>query len=146
MKNIFFLFICLVGFIACGDKTTVSPAKTDKELLSVNNWQFSRFTNANGAALSNAELSLQGNLLNSMKFEFQASGITVAYDKVSKQIITKGTWELDDKKLTVKLLEPKDPLVFKIVSISQGKMTLNAPTGNFLSNSGTEINLELTAI
>ncbi len=146
MKNILFLFICLISFNACKDKNNPSPAKTDLELLSLNNWQFSRFTNTNGTALSNSEISTQAIFLSSMRFEFQSTGITVAYDKITKQIITKGTWTLDSKNLTVKLLDSQAPLSFKIVSLTVGKMTLNAPTGNYLSNSGTEINLELTSI
>ena len=136
MKKV--LIIAFVTFIslAC-KKDKVEPTNlSQSELLSLNSWQL------NGKTLTNAELNIAAIALYGLQFEFRADKETRAVDKITKNIINRGTWELltGNTVLDINITSFKGQ--FKIVTLSKGKLTLQASTGNFLSGVGSEINME----
>ncbi|MCF8326115.1 MAG: hypothetical protein K9I84_14245 [Leadbetterella sp.] len=142
MKKV--LIIAFVTFIslAC-KKDKVEPTNlSQSELLSLNSWQLSRYTDSNGKTLTNAELNIAAIALYGLQFEFRADKETRAVDKITKNILNRGTWELltGNTVLDINITNFKGQ--FKILTLSKGKLTLQASTGNFLSGVGSEINME----
>ncbi|OYU67973.1 MAG: hypothetical protein CFE22_01285 [Cytophagaceae bacterium BCCC1] len=142
MKKV--LIIAFVTFIslAC-KKDKVEPTNlSQSELLSLNSWQLNRYTDSNGKTLTNAELNIAAIALYGLQFEFRADKETRAVDKITKNILNRGTWELltGNTVLDINITSFKGQ--FKIVTLSKGKLTLQASTGNFLSGVGSEINME----
>jgi hypothetical protein len=67
-------------------------------------------------------------------------------DKVSGNIIDKGVWSFLSNNESVNVKLSALDYDFRIVNIQVGKLTLQAPTGNFLSGVGEQINLDFTAV
>ncbi len=144
MKKV--LIIAFVTFIslACKDEKVEPTNLSQSELLSLNSWQLSRYTDLNGKTLTNAELNIAAIALYGLQFEFRADKETRAVDKITKNILNRGTWELltGNTVLDINITSFKGQ--FKIVTLSKGKLTLQASTGNFLSGVGSVINMEFT--
>jgi hypothetical protein len=144
MKKV--LIIAFVTFIslACKDEKVEPSNLSQSELLSLNSWQLSRYTDLNGKTLTNAELNIAAVALYGLQFEFRADKETRAVDKITKNILNRGTWELltGNTVLDINITSFKGQ--FKIVTLSKGKLTLQASTGNFLSGVGSVINMEFT--
>ena len=144
MKNV--LIIIFVAFIslAC-KKGSVEPTNLSQaELLSLNSWQLTRYTDTKGKTLSNSELNISAVALYGLQFEFRANKETRAVDKLTKNILNRGTWELITNNTVIDINITSFKGQFKILSLSKGKLTLQASTGNFLSGVGSEINMEFT--
>ena len=77
-------------------------------------------------------------------FEFRADKETRAVDKLSKNILNRGTWDLISNNTVLDINITSFKGQFKIVALSKGKLTLQASTGNFLSGVGSEINMEFS--
>lgn len=144
MKKV--LIIAFVTFIslACKDEKVEPTNLSQSELLSLNSWQLNRYTDLNGKTLTNAELNIAAVALYGLQFEFRADKETRAVDKITKNILNRGTWELltGNTVLDINITSFKGQ--FKIVTLSKGKLTLQASTGNFLSGVGSVINMEFT--
>ena len=74
-------------------------------------------------------------------FEFKDTKETRAIDKITKKIVNRGTWELMSSNTILDINIDGFKGQFKLISISKGKMTLQASTGNFLSGVGDVINM-----
>ena len=79
-----------------------------------------------------------------LQFEFRANKETRAVDKLTKNILNRGTWELITNNTVIDINITSFKGQFKILSLSKGKLILQASTGNFLSGVGSEINMEFT--
>jgi hypothetical protein len=137
-----FLFAIVLSFSSCKEKK-VDPVEKDPEvILSANGWQLTRFTDLSGKTLNNASLNGSALTLTQMIFEFRANYETRAIDKISKNIINRGTWALleNDTVLDINIIGFKGK--FKVIILEKGKLTLQASTGNFLSGVGSELNME----
>jgi hypothetical protein len=142
-KVLIALFVTFIS-LACKDDKVEPSNLTQSELLSLNSWQLTRYSDTNGKTLSNSELNISAIALYGLLFEFRANKETRAVDKLSKNILNRGTWELisNDTVLDINITSFKGQ--FKVVALSKGKLTLQASTGNFLSGVGSEINMEFT--
>lgn len=144
MKKV--LIIVFVAFIslAC-KKDKIEPTNLSQtELISLNSWQLSRYTDTSGKTLSNSELNIAAVALYGLQFEFRADKETRAVDKLTKNILNRGTWDLLSQETILDINITSFKGQFKIITLSKGKLTLQASTGNFLSGVGSEINMEFT--
>jgi hypothetical protein len=135
----------LLGIIFISCKKNKNTISTDTAtLLSTNNWQLDRYTDANGKAISNTSLNAGSIALFGLVFEFKADKETRALDKLTKNVVNRGTWALieGDKTIDINITAFKGQ--FKIVSITKGKLTLQTSTSTFLSGVGATVNLEFT--
>ncbi len=142
MKKV--LIIAFVTFIslACKEDNVEPTNLSQPELLSLNSWQLNRYTDTNGKTLTNAELNIAAVALYGLQFEFRTDKETRAVDKLTKNILNRGTWELLSGNTVLDINITSFKGQFKIVTLSKGKLTLQASTGNFLSGVGSEINME----
>jgi hypothetical protein len=131
-----------IFFISCKkNKDTIAP--NTSTLLSTNSWQLDRYTDANGKAISNTSLNAGSIALFGLIFEFKADKETRALDKLTKNVINRGTSLIEgDKTIDINITAFKGQ--FKIVSIAKGKLTLQTSTSTFLSGVGATVNLEFT--
>lgn len=142
MKKVLIITFVVFISLAC-KKDNVEPSSfSQSELLSLNNWQLSRYTNTSGKTLTNSELNSAALNLKSLQFEFRTDKETRAVDKITKTIINRGTWELLSQETVLDINLSSFKGQFKIITLSKGKLTLQASTGNFLSGVGSEINME----
>ncbi len=147
MKKFLSIFLITGLLFACKDKGgDVGPKKTFKELISLNGWKLDRFSQPTGEPITNNELNTTAILLYAMKFEFRADGEVRGIDKTSGAIIDKGVWRFIDKETSVNVQLTALNYDFRVISLTTGKMTLQAPTGNFLSGVGEQINLEFSSV
>jgi hypothetical protein len=144
MKNNFLILIVALFIGACKEKSTPEPDRTPSELLSLNSWKLERYTDPSGKAINNSSLNVSAIALFGLVFEFRSNKETRAVDRLTKNILNRGTWALlsSDKVMDINIDGFKGQ--FKIISISKGKLTLQAATGNFLSGVGSEINMEFS--
>lgn len=142
MKKV--LIIAFVTFIslACKEDKVEPTNLSQSELLSLNGWQLSRYTDPNGKTLTNAELNIAAVALYGLQFEFRTDKETRAVDKLTKNILNRGTWDLLSQETVLDINITSFKGQFKIITLSKGKLTLQASTGNFLSGVGSEINME----
>jgi hypothetical protein len=144
MKNII-LILCISVFIfSCKDKSGVTPTKTTAEVLVQNSWKLDRYSDENGKTISNSSLNIQALALYGLIFEFRANQETRASDKLTKNIVNKGTWALNADSTQMKINIDGFNGNFGIVSAVQGKLILNSGTDGFLSGVGTNIRLEFS--
>lgn len=143
-----FLFVIFLGFLSfsCKDNGGVDPDKTALELISLNLWQLQRYTDDTGQPISDSSLNTEALLLYAMQFEFREDGEVRGLDKTSKNIIDKGVWSFIDNENSVNVKLTGLDYDFRIISLKTGQMILQAPTGNFLSGVGDQINLEFTSV
>lgn len=147
MKKVLVLILVSLVFTACKDKSDdPSSAKTSAELISLNQWELSRFTDISGQTISTSDLETEALFLFAMNFEFKSDGEVRGVDKTSGNIIDKGVWVFLDGEEDVNVKLSSLDYDFKIVTLQTGKLTLQAPTGNFLSGVGEEVNLEFNAV
>jgi hypothetical protein len=144
MKKVLIIaFVVFISFACKKDK--VEPSNLSQaELLSLNSWQLSRYTDKNGKTLSNSELNISAVALYGLQFEFRSDKETRAVDKITKSILNRGTWNLLSGETVLDIDISSFKGQFKIITLSKGKLTLQASTGNFLSGVGSEINMEFT--
>jgi hypothetical protein len=145
MKNIIFLLFPLIIF-SCNKNNNLDPLKDNLELISQNQWKLERYTSVNGQTIFDSELDSQALFLFAMNFEFRKDGEVRGIDKASNSIIEKGIWKFleDDNSVNVKLTGLDYD--FRIINLKTGKLTLQAPTGNYLSSLGSQINLEFSSV
>jgi hypothetical protein len=144
IRKLITLIFITFSFTGCKEKV-VENSKPKLELISQNAWQLDRFTTSDGQILQNNELNDQALLLYVMNFEFKSDFEVRGVDKSSNTIIDRGVWKFlnNEESINVKLsLLDYD---FQILTLTAGKLTLQAPTGNFLSDVGDRINLEFSA-
>jgi hypothetical protein len=147
MKKILSILVLFSLFIACKNNGgEATPKKGTKELISLYQWKLDRFSKPTGQAITDSELNSSARFLYAMHFEFRANGEVRGIDKTGGSIIEKGTWKFLDNETSVNVELTSLNYDFKIVKIETGKMTLQAPTGNFLSGVGQEINLEFSSV
>ncbi|MCP9768148.1 hypothetical protein EGI22_09505 [Lacihabitans sp. LS3-19] len=142
MKNLVLILLVGITFLSCKDKPVVPVDNSASGILSANGWQLSRYTDTSGKTLSNSSLNISAVALYQLIFEFRTDKETRALDKTTKNIVNRGTWDLLSGETLLDIDISGFKGQFKIVSISQGKLTLQASTGNFLSGVGAEINME----
>jgi hypothetical protein len=144
MKKVLIIaFVVFISFACKKDK--VEPSNLSQaELLSLNSWQLGRYADTNGKTLSNSELNISAVALYGLQFEFRADKETRAVDKITKSILNRGTWNLLSGETVLDIDISSFKGQFKIITLSKGKLTLQASTGNFLSGVGSEINMEFT--
>lgn len=139
MKNTLFIAIILFAFGCNKNNTTVTsePAK----ILSAKFWKLDRFTDADGKTLSQNQLNSQAQALFGLDFEFRNDNVTRAKDRVTKQILNAGTWYLleENKTLNIDIIGFQGK--FKVVEISQNKLTLQAENNQMISV-GALVNME----
>ncbi len=145
MKNsILILFISLF-LSSCNNNKTIEPSnKTPSELLSLNAWQLDRYTDVNGKTLGNSSLNVSALAIYGLLIEFRENKETRALDKITKNILNRGTWDLLENNTVMDINITGFKGQFKVVSISTGKLIIQATTGNFLSGIGETINLEFS--
>lgn len=142
MKKLLFIGIVALMSFQC-KKNKVDPVSTNPtELLSLNGWQLSRYTDASGKSIGNSSLNISAITLYGLIFEFKDTKETRAVDKITKKILNRGTWDLISSNTILDINIDGFKGQFKLISISKGKMTLQASTGNFLSGVGDIINME----
>lgn len=133
-------------FFSCReDEQDIDPNKPKLELLSQNSWKLDRFTTPEGQMIQQNELNQEAQLLFIMDFEFRSNFEVRGVERASKTIIDRGVWKFlnNEESINVKLtLLDYD---FQILKLTNGKLTLQAPTGNFLSVGADRINLEFSA-
>jgi hypothetical protein len=144
MKKVLIIAIVVFISLACKEDKVEPTNLSQSELLSLNSWQLSRYTNTSGKTLSNSELNISAVALYGLQFEFRADKETRAVDKITKTILNRGTWDLISGETVLDINITSFKGQFKIVTLSKGKLTLQASTGNFLSGVGSEINMEFT--
>jgi hypothetical protein len=147
MKRLLFLLIIPMVLVSCKkDKNDPDPSKSNADLISLNQWQLDKYSNLNGQIVPISSLNSEALFLFAMNFEFRADGEVRGIDKVSGNIIDKGVWSFLSNNESVNVKLSALDYDFRIVNIQVGKLTLQAPTGNFLSGVGEQINLDFTAV
>ncbi len=143
MKKVTYILLLFMALMAC-KKDKVDANKTKLELISQNTWQLDRYTTTSGEPLNFSDLNTQAQLLFVMNFEFRADGEVRGVDKTSKQIIDRGVWTFINNETAVNVKLGTLDYDFDLVVIKTGQLTLQAPTGNFLTGLGDRINLEFS--
>ncbi|UBM58478.1 hypothetical protein LAG90_16870 [Marinilongibacter aquaticus] len=127
---------------ACKSGGDVAP----DSLISQNAWEIVQFSDTDGKAIPQSALNSSAKLIFGMQFEFKSNGEVRGIDAQNKTIIQRGTWKFIDDESVVNVDLPGLNYDFKIVTLKTGMLTLQAPTGNFLSNVGDVINLEFQSV
>jgi hypothetical protein len=141
-----YLFLgVLLFFMSCKDSSTPEPSQTSSQLLSLNNWKLDRYTDTSGKAISAASLNISAMALFGLIFEFRENQETRAVDKITKSIINRGTWALKSSDTLMDIDISGFKGEFKVISLSKGKLTLQASTGSFLSGVGSAVNMDFVA-
>lgn len=146
MKKIIGLILLTGLLTACKDGGNTTPKQSVKELISQNLWKLDRYAAPTGEPITNNELEAQALLLYAMHFEFRADGEVRGIDKSSGNIIDKGVWQFIDNETAVNVQLTGLNYNFRIIDIAAGRLILQAPTGNFLSGLGDQINLEFSSV
>jgi hypothetical protein len=132
--------------VACKEKDEdeVDPNKTKLELISQNLWRLDRFTNPEGQLIQQNALNIQAQLLFTMDFDFRSDFEVRGLERGANNIL-RGVWSFIDNEESINVkLTPLD-YNFKLVKLTNTKMTLQAPTGSFLSVGTDKVNLEFSA-
>lgn len=142
-KSIIILALTSLIF-ACKKDNTAEPTKTPTELLSLNAWQLDRYTDTSGKTISNTTLNFSAQAIFGLLIEFKENKETRALDKITKNILNRGTWDLnaDNTILDINITGFKGK--FKLISIKTGKLIIQAETDTFISGVGTAVNLEFS--
>jgi hypothetical protein len=147
MKNIIALILLSVLSFSCKkDKIDSDGGKTNTELISLNQWSLDRFASTEGQTITQSELGSEATFLFLMNFEFKSDGEVRGLDKTTKSIIDKGVWRFIDGENAVNVKLTGLDYDFRILVLKAGNLTLQAPTGNFLSGLGDQINLEFSSV
>jgi hypothetical protein len=145
MKNTFLIaFVLIIFLTSCNKNENPEPSRTNAELLSLNAWKLDRYTDTSGKIISNSSLNVSAMALFGLVFEFRNNFETRAIDKVTKNIINRGTWALVDSDTFMDINIDGFKGQFKVIEIKKGTLIIQASTGNFLSGLGTEINMEFS--
>ncbi|SOE19779.1 hypothetical protein SAMN06298216_0282 [Spirosomataceae bacterium TFI 002] len=146
VRKVVYLLMFSLIFFGCKEKDPdIDPNKPKLELISQNLWKLDRFSTPDGQMIQQNELNQEAILLFIMDFDFKSNFEVRGVERSSKTIIDRGVWKFinNEESINVKLtLLDYD---FQIVKLTNGKLTLQAPTGNFLSVGEERINLEFSA-
>lgn len=146
LRKVTYLLMFSLLFFSCKENDQeIDPNKPKLELLSQNNWKLDRFSTPDGQMIQQNQLNQEAQLLFIMDFEFLSNFEVRGVERSSKTIIDRGVWKFlnNEESINVKLaLLDYD---FQIVRLTNSRLTLQAPTGNFLSVGADRINLEFSA-
>ncbi len=144
MKKLFFLILTLFVIVSCKDNNEPSGSKTKAELITQNSWSLDKLTDKDGKTLTNTAASF----LFLMNFEFRKDFETRAYEKSNKNIVDRGTWAFAESEtaVDVDIKTLGGPIRFKIITLTNTGLVLQAPTGSFLSGVGEAVNLEFSVV
>lgn len=145
MKKIALLIFSIAFISACKDKSN-EPNKSPQELISQNAWALDRYTSETGQPIASSQLNTQALLLYAMNFQFLANGEVKGTDKTTKNIIDKGVWKFVNSETMINVKMTGLEYDFRVILLKSGKLTLQAPTGNYLSGIGEQINLVFSPI
>jgi len=147
MKRLLLLLLTVLTITSCNkDNKDPEPAQTPSELISLNRWKLDKYTDQNGKIIPDGSLNTQALFLYAMNFEFRADGEVRGIDKVTGNIIDKGVWDFLSNATSLNIKLTGLDYDFKIINLKTGKLTLQAPVGNFLTGVGERINLDFTAV
>ncbi|WP_337042414.1 hypothetical protein [Emticicia sp. 17c] len=141
MKKILFAFV-IVSFVFACKSNDKDPVNASAKILTANFWKLDRFTDPQGKAVSTSELNSQAKAIFTFEFEFREDNVTRGRDQASKQIVNAGTWYLKQNNTILDIQIIGFGGEFKILTLSNNKMILQAENNKFISASST-INLEL---
>jgi hypothetical protein len=146
IRKIVYLALFSFVFFSCKKKNDdLTPDKPKLELISQNSWKLERFTTPGGILLQQNELNQEAVLLFIMDFEFLSNFEVRGVERSSKTIIDRGVWKFIDNEESINVKLTLLDYDFQILELKNGKMTLQAPTGNFLSIGSERVNLEFSA-
>ncbi|MGL4630228.1 MAG: hypothetical protein ACRCVT_03400 [Leadbetterella sp.] len=136
------LIFSLCIFLSCDDGEGVESNNSASSLLSSTTWQLERYTDLTGKTISNATLNSSAKLLYDLAFEFRTNKETRAYEKSTKNVLNRGTWELieDNQVIDINITAFKGK--FKIVAIQNDKLVLEANTETFITGLGSAIRMD----
>lgn len=134
----FVVLIILTGLMGC--KKNPDPVTSRSELLVSNKWIVQQITDTQGKVISKDKMGLQTLVLFELEFNFKSNNQVTASDKLTKQIINGGTWQLVDNEnsIDVNISQLKDR--FGLVEISRSKMVLRKKVP--VNGTDTDANLE----
>lgn len=143
MKKAVFACLSLVFLWSCDPEEV--ETKTRLELISQSTWTLENITGLDGELLTAADLNTQSLLLFAMDYTFLNNGEVRGIDKASGNILQKGIWQFINEEKSVNVVLGTLDYDFEIGSLKSSRMSLIAPTGNFLTGVGDKIVLNFTA-
>ncbi len=131
----------MVILVSCEDPNTRSDSKTTEELLSAHGWQLEKFTDTQGTLIADGSLNNGAKLLYGLAFDFRTNYEVRGLDKISRSVVNRGTWSLEDNSKTIAIDIVAFEGDFELVDIKKNSMILKAKTENHLIGVGPEIHL-----
>lgn len=141
MKNFVLISLFAVILTACEDPNVGSENKTTAELLVAHGWQLNKFTNTQGTTLSDGQLNQSARMLYGLAFEFKANSEVRGIDKITKTVINRGEWTIEEDEKTLDIDIDGFAGDFEVVQINKTSMILKAKTENHLIGVGPEVHL-----
>lgn len=141
MKNFVLILLFAVILTACKDPNVGSENKTTAELLVAHGWKLDKFTNTQGTTISDGQLNSSAIMLYGLAFEFRANSEVRGIDKITKTVINRGEWTIEDDEKTLDIDIVGFEGNFEIVQINNTTMILKAKTENHLIGVGPQIHL-----
>ncbi|ADQ16625.1 hypothetical protein Lbys_0879 [Leadbetterella byssophila DSM 17132] len=141
LKNFVLISFFALIFLACEDPNVGSEDAPKKELISKRSWQLDKYTTTSGNTISDGQLNSAAKMLYGLAFTFSANGSVQGLDKVSKNIINKGVWTIEEDDTTLDIDIDGFEGEFEIVRINNTSMVLKAKTENHLIGVGPEVQL-----
>lgn len=141
MKNFVLISLFAVILTACKDPNVGSENKTTAQLLVAHGWQLDKYTSTQGVTISDGQLNSSAKLLYDLAFQFRADYEVRGIVKISKSVINRGEWSVEDDGKTLDIDIDGFAGDFEIVQINNTSMTLKAKDENQVIGVGPEVHL-----
>lgn len=141
MKNFVLISLFAVILTACKDPNVGSENKTTAQLLVAHGWQLDKYTSTQGVIISDGQLNSSAKLLYDLAFQFRADYEVRGIVKISKSVINRGEWSVEDDGKTLDIDIDGFAGDFEIVQINNTSMTLKAKDENQVIGVGPEVHL-----
>lgn len=141
MKNFVLISLFAVILSACADPNIGSENKTTAQLLVAHGWQLDKYTDTQGVTISDGILNSDAKMLYGLAFEFKANSEVRGIDKITKGVINRGQWGLEDDEKTLDINIVGFEGDFELVQIKNTSMILKAKDENQKIGVGPEVHL-----
>jgi hypothetical protein len=128
-------------FLGCTDPNVGAEDSERVDLISKRSWQLEKYTSTTGSTISDGQLNSSARLLYGLAFTFNKNKTVQGVAKTSKDIINRGTWDIESDNETLHIDIDGFSGEFEIVSLNNTGMVLKSKTDNPDIGVGSEVHL-----
>lgn len=142
LKNFVLISFIALIFLGCTDPNVGAADSERVDLISKRSWQLEKYTNTSGSTISDGQLNSSARLLYGLAFTFNKKNRTVqGMAKTNKEIINRGTWDIESDNETLNIDIDGFSGEFEIVNLNNTTMVLKSKTDNPDIGVGSEVHL-----